>query len=254
VHQAQLSRADIAATDRGVRDEIAALPLPELRAEADRLERVVRQAPRPRLQRRPAGAEAELADARRTTQAANTRRVEFEQQRDKAGRRARRAIGPEIARAASIERDAHIAVGLAGERVHELRAQVAGDRWPVEHAGLLACLAAVRDELAGHDQTTMLRVRHLAVPEYLTAELGERPAAPRARGTWDRAAVRIEHYRSSFGITDTQSALGEQPRELPARRAFDQARRDIDAAEGRLARGVAIERQTRLPLGRGLGR
>jgi hypothetical protein len=215
---------------------------------------VVRQAPGPRLQRQLAGAEAELADAQRTAQAANRRRVELEQQRDKTGRRARRAIEPEMARAASIERDAHIAVGLAGERVHELRAQVAGDRWPVHHAEVLARFAAVRDELVGRDQTTMLRVRHLAVPEYLSAELGERPAAPRARGTWDRAAVRIEHYRSSFEITDKQSALGERPRELAARRAFDQARRDIDGAKPRLARGVSIERQTRLPLGRGLSR
>jgi conjugative relaxase-like TrwC/TraI family protein len=254
VRQAQLSRADIAATDRGVRDELAALPVLELRAEADRLERVVRQAPGPRLQRELAGAEVELADAQRTTRAANTRRVELEQQRDKAGRRARRAIDPEIARAASIEHDAHIAAGLAGERVHELRARIAGDNWPVEHAELLARFAAVRDELAGRDRTSMLRVRHLAVPEDLTAELGERPTAPRARGMWDRAAVRIEHYRSSFEITDTQSALGERPRELRARRAFDHARRDVDAAKARLARGVAIERQTRLPLGRGLGR
>jgi hypothetical protein len=97
-------------------------------------------------------------------------------------------------------------------------------------------------------------VRNLAAPGYLTTELGERPAVPRARGVWDRAAVRIEHYRSSFGLTDTQSALGERPRELRARRAFDHARRDVDAAKARLARGVAIERQTRLPLGRGLGR
>jgi hypothetical protein len=77
---------------------------------------------------------------------------------------------------------------------------------------------------------------------------------------WDRAAVRIEHYRSSFGITDTRSALGERPRELRARGAFDQARRDVDAAKRQLARQharartVTAGRQTSLPLGRGLGR
>jgi hypothetical protein len=66
--------------------------------------------------------------------------------------------------------------------------------------------------------------------------------------------LRIEHYRSSFGTTDPQSALGERPRELRARGAFDHARRDIDAAKTRLARSVARDRQLRLPLRRGLGR
>jgi conjugative relaxase-like TrwC/TraI family protein len=254
VRQVESSRAQIAATDRGLRDEIAALSLPELGAERDRLERLVRQAPGPRLQRELSGAEAELADAQRTAQAASTRPLDLEVQRSKAGRRDRRAIDSELSRATAIERDAQIAVGVAGKRVHELRAQIAGHRWPVEHADQLARFAAVRDELADRARATALRVRNLAAPGYLTAELGERPAVPRARGVWDRAAVRIEHYRSSFGLTDTQSALGERPRELRPRAAFDQARRDIDAAKARLTRNVARERQLRLPLGRGLGR
>jgi conjugative relaxase-like TrwC/TraI family protein len=254
VRQAELSRAEIAATDRGLRDEIALLSLPELGAERDRLERLVRQAPGPRLQRELSGAEAELADTQRTAQAASTRRLDLKARQKEAGRRERRAIDSEISRADTIESDAQVAVGLAGEPVHELRAEIARDRWPEEHAEQLARFAAVRDELSDRARTTALRMRHLEVPEYLTVELGERPAAPRARGVWDRAAVRIEHYRSSFGITDTQSALGERPRELRARGAFDQARRDIDAAKARLARTLARQRQLRLPLRRGLGR
>jgi hypothetical protein len=72
--------------------------------------------------------------------------------------------------------------------------------------------------------------------------------------------VRIEHYRSSFATTDTRSALGERPREPRARGAFDQARRDVDAAKARLARQhsrahtVTTGPQTSLPLGRDLGR
>ena len=58
---------------------------------------------------------------------------------------------------------------------------------------------------------------------------------------WDRAAVRIEHYRSSFDVTDPHSALGDRPDELRARAAHDQARRDVDAAKARLARDRGIE-------------
>jgi hypothetical protein len=260
VRQAQNSKAQIAASDRGIREQVAGLSLPDLRAERDRLERLIQPAPGPRLQRELASANAELADTQRVASAASTRRAELELHRDQARRRERRAIDIEVNRAAAIEHDSRIAVGAAAERVHEIRAQIAGDRWPVDHADTLVRYAAVRDELADRDCATLLRVRHLDVPQYLTAELGDRPTAPRARGMWDRAAVRIEHYRSSFGITDPASALGERPRELRARGAFNQARSDVDAAKARLdrqhsrSRTITAGRQTSLPLGRGLGR
>jgi hypothetical protein len=81
-----------------------------------------------------------------------------------------------------------------------------------------------------------MQVRHIEVPEYLVGELGDRPSEPKQRGLWDRAAVRIEHYRVSFGVTDPSAGLGERPRELRARSAYDQARRDVDVARNRLAR------------------
>jgi hypothetical protein len=49
------------------------------------------------------------------------------------------------------------------------------------------------------------------------AESGERQA-PKARAVWDRAAVRIEHYRNSFEVSDPRSALGDRPDELRAPR------------------------------------
>jgi hypothetical protein len=100
----------------------------------------------------------------------------------------------------------------------------------------------------------LLSTRHSEAPDYLTTELGERPSSPRERGVWDRAAVRIEHYRVSFDVADPDKALGGRPHELRARGAFDQARRDIDAAKRQLARQRSRGRQMTLPLGRGLGR
>jgi hypothetical protein len=126
--------------------------------------------------------------------------------------------------------------------VHELRARVQSDRWPVEHAEDLARLAAVRDEISTRAQRQVLRARHIEIPAYLLDELGERPHAPKARGVWDRAAVRIEHYRNSFDVSDPHSALGDRPAEMRARAAHDQAQRDIDAAQARLARDHTIDR------------
>jgi hypothetical protein len=125
--------------------------------------------------------------------------------------------------------------------VHELHARVQSDRWPVEHAEDLARLGAVRDEILARAQCQVLRARHIEVPAYLLDELGDRPDAPKARGVWDRAAVRIEHYRSSFAVSASHSALGDRPDGLRARGAYDQARRDVDAAKARLARDRGIE-------------
>jgi hypothetical protein len=126
--------------------------------------------------------------------------------------------------------------------VHETRARVQNDRWSVEHAEDLARLAAVRDEIHGRAQRQVLRARHIEIPAYLLNELGQRPDAPNARGAWDRAAIRIEHYRNSFDISDPHTALGDRPDELRARAAHDQARRDVGAAQARLARDHTLDR------------
>jgi len=164
VRQAQTSRAQIAATDQGIREQVAGLSLPDLRAERDRLERLIQPASGPRLQRELASANAELADTQRVASAASTRRAELELHRDQARRRERRALDIEVKRAAAIEHEAHLSVGAAAERVHEIRAQIANDRWPLDHADTLVRYAAVRDELADRDRATQLRVRHLASP------------------------------------------------------------------------------------------
>ena len=235
VAQAERSHAQHTAIDRVHRQQAAALSPAELHREADRLERLAARAPGPRLQRELAHAEERLADTQHTATAAAQRRAQVEAELH-GRRRPSRDDRRELAQAQAIERDAQIAVGQAAERVHELRARVQSDRWPVDHAEDLARLAAVRDEIHGRAQRQVLRARHIEVPAYLLDELGERPDAPKARGVWDRAAVRIEHYRSSFDVADPHSALGDRPDELRARAAHDQTRRDVDAAKARLAR------------------
>jgi hypothetical protein len=223
------------------RQQAAALSPAELHREADRLERLAARAPGPRLERELAHAEERLADTQQAATAAAQRRAHVAAELH-GRRRPSRDDRRELAQTQAIERDAQMAVGHAAERVHELRARVHSDRWQVEHAEDLARLAAVRDEIVGRAQRQILRARHIEVPAYPLDELGERPDAPKARGVWDRAAVRIEHYRSSFDVTDPHTALGDRPNELRARAAHDQAQRDVDAAKARLARDHTLDR------------
>ncbi|MFI5496211.1 hypothetical protein [Actinoplanes sp. NPDC051859] len=52
---------------------------------------------------------------------------------------------------------------------------------------------------------------HALFPSWFTiTELGHRPSAARA-GAWCEVATRVALYRITYGITDTVSALGEQP-------------------------------------------
>ena len=240
VAQAERSHAQHTAIDRVHRQQAAALSPAELHREADRLERLAARAPGPRLQRELTHADEHLADTQHTATTAARRRAEVETELHRR-RRPSRDDRRELAQAQAIERDAQIAVGQAVELVHERRARVHSDRWPVEHAEDLARLAAVRDEIHARAQRHVLRARHIEVPAHLLDELGQRPHPPNARGVWDRAAVRIEHYRSSFDVTDPHTALGDRPDELRARAAHDQARRDVDAAKARLARDRGIE-------------
>jgi hypothetical protein len=241
VAQAERSHAQHAAIDRVHRQHAAALSLAALHREADRLERLAARAPGPHLQRELAHAEERLADTQQIATAAAQRRAHVEAELH-GRRRPSRDDRRELAQAQTIERDAQIAVGQAAERVHERRARVQSDRWPLEHAEDLARLAAVRDEIHGRAQRQVLRARHIEGPAYLLDELGQRPDAPNARGAWDRAAIRIEHYRNSFDISDPHTALGDRPDELRARAAHDQARRDVGAAQARLARDHTLDR------------
>ena len=134
------------------------------------------------------------------------------------------------------------------EHVHELRTELAADRWAVDHADDLARYATLRNELASRGRANVLCHRHTDIPEYLTADLGDRPTAPHERGIWDRDAVRIEHFRVTYDIADAARVLGDRPHELRARGAYDQALRDIAVAKKQLAREQARRRGRSRPL------
>jgi hypothetical protein len=51
-------------------------------------------------------------------------------------------------------------------------------------------------------------VAEVAMPTYLRDVVGERPGKPSERAAWQEAVRAIESYRSRWGITDQESALG----------------------------------------------
>ena len=235
VAQAERSHAQHTAIDRVHRQQAAALSPAELHREGDRLERLAARAPGPRLQRELAHAEERLADTQHTATAAAQRRAQVEAELH-GRRRPSRDDRRELAQAQAIERDAQIAVGQAAERVHE----PARPRAKRPLAGEARRRSRPPGRPCATKSTHARSARSCAPdisksPRYLLDELGQRPDPPKARGVWDRAAVRIEHYRNSFDVSDPHSALGDRPDELRARAAHDQAQRDVDAAKARLA-------------------
>jgi ATP-dependent exoDNAse (exonuclease V) alpha subunit len=143
VLQAERSQAQAASVDTIHREDLASMPADQLRAEIDRLEGIVRQAPGPRLKRQLANAEADLADAERIAHQATARRRDVERTLDERDRHGN-DVQAELTRVHAIEVDAHAGVGEAAERLHEVRVALSADRLPETHADDLARYAAAR--------------------------------------------------------------------------------------------------------------
>ncbi len=100
---------------------------------------------------------------------------------------------------------------------------------PVEHQARAEM--AVIDHLLAERERAALAAARVSPPDYITAELGERPDDPVKRQSWDRAVLGIEGYRQRHGIGDRDSALGAEPGDRTARLAREQARDSIRRAQ-----------------------
>lgn len=122
------------------------------------------------------------------------------------------------------EREALPAVG------HEARAEVAAIDAVLDRRTDLA-LAAAR----------------VSAPDYIVAELGERPAEGAERVAWDGAVRVIEEYRQRTGLRDRDTALGPEPKDRAARREREQAQGLMRRSQLQLGieRAQRIERAAR---------
>jgi conjugative relaxase-like TrwC/TraI family protein len=218
--------------------DLRRLPTAELRAERDRLRALLDRAPRDRAR------ELERASARRAEADQALEQLTDENDQERQGRRMLRlpwrAGPPSADRAVAVvarqQADRAASAELTLRRHQQRRAG-----WLEANAHLGAAYRQVMRELAWQR-----RARGLALeqdqPGYLRGELGPVPESTRGRRAWRQAAAAIEDYRRSYGITDTEQALGRAPREPAQRAAWQHARRAIVRVQGR-ERSISRDRQ-----------
>ncbi len=222
----------------------------ELRAERDRVARLLREAPpdRARLVARTTEqrqhAEQGLADATAQQDAARRRLAELGQNAGRLLRRRELAEARDhLALAATAAKLARQQADRAADREREARqAQQEYLAWRERHADIIA-----GDRARGREQAWRGRVDLRAVelerPGWLR-ELGELPATVKGQRAWRQTVARIEQYRERYGITDPDRALGPEPRhaDLEQRRHHRAAHQAVERFQAR----QRTERQQRL--------
>jgi hypothetical protein len=198
----------------------------ELRAERDRLRRLLDQAPCDRA-RELGRATARRADA---DQALAQATCQADPRPGSAAGMLRRPGRGD--RQATAMRDAAVQVATqqanrAADRERELRQhQQARAGWLEANAHLGPTYRRVVRELAWQH-----RARGLAAeqepPGWLRAELGPVPQSTRGRRAWRQAAAAITDYRASYQVSDPERALGTPPRDPAQRAAYQDIQRSI---------------------------
>jgi hypothetical protein len=201
----------------------------ELRAERDRLCRLLDQAPRDRA-RELGRATARRADADRAL--AQAMRQADPRPGSPPGMLRRPGRGD---RQATAMREAAVQVATqqanrAADHEREVRQhQQTRAGWLEAHAHLGPTYRRVVRELAWQH-----RARGLAAeqepPGWLRAELGPVPESTRGRRAWRQAAAAITDYRSSYQVSDPERALGPPPRDPTQRATY----REVQQAIGRV--------------------
>jgi conjugative relaxase-like TrwC/TraI family protein len=201
------------AIDTPWRLDVCAASTSELRAERDRLRRLLDQAP---------------PDQSRVLERATARRHQAEQALAEAGR-----AQPPGSRRRRAGRDAQAARVLAAQQADRAldaelvarRAQQQRDAWIEANPELGVAYRDVVAELAWRR-----RVRATATeidqPAYLTTALGRLPDSVRGRRAWRHAARLIEDYRHRYHINDPDQPLGTQPPRDPEQRQAWRAAHD----------------------------
>jgi hypothetical protein len=221
---AERDGAQVSAHDQALRSKLAGLSSPELvrlaaelRSEGWQEERIERR--RESLDARIGGAEYALDQIGAERQALGREprwgraRQEHREVLDRIEAREARSLR-ELGRAES-ERTELPAVG------HDARAGV----------------AAIDTILDGRRGMALAAAR-ISAPDYIVAELGERPAESREQVAWDGAVREIEAYRQRTGVGDRINAFGPEPKDRAARLERERAQQSIRRAQ----RELGIER------------
>jgi conjugative relaxase-like TrwC/TraI family protein len=219
-----LSRAgdQTLAIDTPTNPDLQRLTTTELRAERDRLRRQLDQAPRDRAR--------ELARATTHRQHAEQTLLAHQEPTDHQppGMLRWRRRGVEPARIPGGSAVATQQANRAHDRERELRQhQHVRDGWLEANAHLGPQYRQVVRALAWQRRATGVAVEANR-PGYVLEALGPVPESTRGWRAWRQAAAEIEHYRHTYGITDSGRALGPEPADRAQRADRQRARTAID--------------------------
>ena len=238
------------ATDTATRLDLQHMSTRELRAERNRLAKLLRDAPPDRARQlahttqQRQDAEQGLVDAIAAADAARRRLAELGQgagrllhRREYTQAREQLALADTAAKLARQQAD------CAADREREVRqAQQRREGWLERHPDAIATERELTPVLAWRGRVGA-KAAELERPAW-TRELGEPPASLRGRRAWRQTHALLSDYRHRYGITDPERALGPEPRRL----GLEQRRhhRVAQQAIERLQAKQRAERQQRL--------
>jgi conjugative relaxase-like TrwC/TraI family protein len=238
------------ATDTPSRLDLARMSTHQLRAERNRLATLLRDAPPDRSRlvahttRQRQDAEQGLADATAAADAARRRLVELGggagrllHRRDLAQAREQLALADTAAKLARRQAD------RAADRERVARqAQQRREGWLERHPDVIATERELTRVLAWRGRVGAMAAE-LERPAW-ARELGEPPQSVRGRRAWWQSYALLSDYRHRYGVTDSERALGPEPRRLDLEQR--QARRIARQAIERLQAKQRAERHQRL--------
>jgi hypothetical protein len=116
-----------------------------------------------------------------------------------------------------------------------------------------AKMAVAQNILAERGRAAATAAR-ISPPDYIKAELGERPSDPTKARVWDRAVGGIESYRTRNGVVDRHHALGREPKDHALQAEQRRARERLQTAQRQLGLKRQLERAIRRSMSLGIGR
>jgi hypothetical protein len=245
------------ALDATARLDLRRLSTRQLRAERDRLARLLAQAPKDQTRRlaqatrRRQDADRELATATARRQTAAVRAAELGRlgglghRRELAAARQQQRLGETAEQLARRQADRAGTAELAARRAQQQRAG-----WLEAHPDIAQQWRQVTRELAWQQ-----RARQVAAeaqrPAWQERALGPLPGSVHGRRAWRQTAAQLADYRDRYGIRDPEQALGPEPRraDLQQRQAWRACRNAAERVRARAepSRQADRDQPTRTP-------
>lgn len=240
-------------------DDIRELNSTSLRAEQERIYKLVSQGPRDRTREL-----TQLRDEAKRIQDAVRRERQIAVDTDKqlasmgAIAKARRKWDVEQLRSRLRnanrveERLSQKGREMADEEKRLIRAQMEREHWVNEQRPLVQRTQVIESELA-HRSRALLRDRENTLPKYLENVVGPLPERPSEKSEWRQTVLAIEAYRDRYDINDRDRALGGKPGNRDQRREKEQVENTIEETHAkRLGRtrdqDVGLERSFELQI------